>query len=108
MLNINYEFRKGILFIRFNGHLTVETSSMVKKEVTDMIIDNGIENVVFNVSDIYIVDEVGMKNMCVNFKLCQKNCSNVLLCGSKQCFDIGINREYWVENELNAFEKIRI
>ena len=33
MLNINYEFRKGILFIRFNGHLTVETSSMVKKEL---------------------------------------------------------------------------
>ena len=108
MLKVNYEFRKGILFIRLNGYLTVETASRVKEEVIDMIIDNGIKNVVFNLSDISVVDEVGIKNLQVNFELCQKSCSNVLLCGLKERFNVVFHKEHLVENELNAFEKITI
>ena len=108
MLNIDYEFRKGILFIRLIGHLTVDTAGRVKEEITDMIIDNGIKNVVFNISDISVVDEVGMKNLGINFELCKKNCNNVLLCGLNKWRSMVVNSEYLVENELSAFKKIII
>lgn len=48
MLDINYEIRKGILFIRLGGVLNKNTVSKLQNEVTDMIKDNGIRNVVFN------------------------------------------------------------
>lgn len=114
MLIINYEFRKGILFIRLNGHLTINTSNKVKEEITDMIIDNGIKNVVFNISQISLVDEIGLHDLYKNFELCRKNCGNALLCGLNKKNEFLVmncdyfNKEYLVDDELSAFKKIII
>lgn len=106
MLGINYEIRKGILFIRLTGHLTINTSNKVKEEVIDMIVDNGIKNVVFNISEISLVDTAGIQDLYNNFELCKKNCSNVLLCGLNKYLGISFNSEYLVDDELSAFKKI--
>ena len=108
MLGINYEIRKGILFIRLNGDLTINTSNKVKEEIIDMIVDNGIKNVVFNISEISLIDDTGIQELYNNFELCKKNCCNVLLCGLNKCLGINFNKDYVVENELSAFKKIVI
>ena len=52
MLDINFEFRRGVLFIRLRGILTKNTVKELDSEVTTLIRDNGIRNVVFNVSEL--------------------------------------------------------
>lgn len=112
MLNISYEFRKGILFIRLIGELTKDTSLKLEKEITDMIKDNEITNVVFNVSKLISIDETGMNNLLKNFKLCKKNNGLALLCGvNNQVLAFTKNKnlkENIIDNELSAFRKIVI
>ncbi|MBE6138301.1 MAG: STAS domain-containing protein [Firmicutes bacterium] len=83
MLNIGYEFRKGILFIRLSGVLTKNTVDKLQNEVTDMIKDNGIRNVVFNISDLNVIDIKGINSLLYNYELCKNNQGQSLLCGLK-------------------------
>ena len=53
MLDINFEFRRGILFIRLKGILSKATINDFDSLVTTLIRDNGIRNVVFNVSELW-------------------------------------------------------
>ena len=108
MLEINYEIRKGILFVRLNGYLTINTSKRIKEKVTNMIIDNGIKNVVFNISQISLIDAAGIQDLYNNVELCKKNCNNVLLCGLNKYLGIRFNKDYLIDNELSAFKKIVI
>lgn len=81
MLEINYEFRKGILFIRLNGILNKNTVDKLQNEVTDMIKDNGIRNVVFNVSGLDSIDMKGINSLLYNYELCNNNEGKSLVCG---------------------------
>lgn len=112
VLNISYEFRKGILFIRLVGELTKFTSLKLKSEITDMIEDNGITNVVFNISKLKFIDDEGISCLIKNFEICKKNNGSALLCSSnKNNKIIFSNKEIFndfIDNELSAFEKIEI
>lgn len=81
MLDINFEFRKGVLFIRLSGTLDRTTVSKLKNEVTDMIKDNGIRNVVFNLSNLESIDMRGINNLLYNYELCRNNKGRTLICG---------------------------
>ena len=52
MLDINLEFYRGILFIRLKGLLNKTTVSKLKEEVNDLVKENGIRNLVFNISEL--------------------------------------------------------
>ncbi len=113
MLSISYEFRKGILFIRLIGELTKDTSLQLKREIIDMIEDNGITNVVFNISKLIFIDSTGMNNLIKSFEMCKKNNGSALLCGlGKSTQMIFTNKDEFVGNiiddELSAFDKIVI
>lgn len=81
MLEINYEFRRGILFIRLNGILTKNTVDKLQNEVTDMIKDNGIRNVVFNIAGLKVIDMKGINSLLYNYELCHNNKGKSLVCG---------------------------
>ena len=68
MLDINIEFRKGIAFIRLAGILNKTTVGKMNDEVTDMIRDNGIRNVVFNISEIDYIDVKGINTLLYNYE----------------------------------------
>ena len=113
MLSISYEFRRGILFIRLIGELTKDTSWKLKHEITDMIKDNGITNVVFNLSKIIYIDDTGVNNFLENFTLCKKNNGSALLCGVNNNIKMAFrNNKYSmdkiIDDELSAFGKIVI
>lgn len=80
MLDINFEFRRGVLFIRLSGELTKNTIKQLDKEVTILIRDNGIRNVVFNVSKLKKIDLKGISRLFYNYELCKKNRGVSLLC----------------------------
>jgi len=81
MLDIDIEFRKGIAFIRLCGILNKVTVSKLNEEVTEMIKDNGIRNVVFNISEITYIDMKGINALLYNYELCCQNKGKILLCG---------------------------
>lgn len=115
MLNINLEFRKGILFIRLSGELTKKTVDKLNKEVTNLIESCGIRNLVFNMDNLNSIDMAGISNLYYNYELCQNNHGRSLLCGLKH----EIVRErikksrlmhymYEVTDELSAFNVIGV
>jgi len=80
MLEINMEFRKGILFIRLSGQLNEKTVEKLEKEVTDLVEENGIRNLVFNLEEVTNIDIKGINALLQNYKLCKKNDGKTLVC----------------------------
>ena len=80
MLDYDFIFKKGILFIRLKGDVTKKTSNFFDTEIDPLILDNGIKNVVFNISKLSKVDNDGIMAICNSYLKLSKE-SNVLLCG---------------------------
>ena len=72
MLDINMECRKGILFIRLGGELTKETVGKLNTEVTELVKEAGIRNIVFNVENLISIDMKGISTLFYNYELCKK------------------------------------
>lgn len=110
MLDIGFEVRKGILFVRLKGDLTEQTSFKLKREITDMIEDNGITNVVFNISNVNCIDDVGIQKLKENFIVCEKNHGHAYICINnkkiKNIFLESYSDKNIIDNELKAFTKI--
>lgn len=81
MLEINMEFRKGILFIRLIGELTKKTYQKLNDEVTIMIKENGIRNIVFNIEKLNKIDMKGISFLYYNYELCNYNKGKIMICG---------------------------
>lgn len=115
MLEINMEFRKGILFVRLCGELTKDTVQYLNDEVTKRIQDNGIRNVVFNIEELDYIDLKGVHSLFYNYEVCHKQKGKTLLCGlqnnlvTKRIKSSRLLR-YMIplENELNAFTEVCI
>lgn len=112
MLDINFEFRKGVLFIRLRGELTKKNIHKLDEEVTILIRDNGIRNVVFNVSELNKIDLKGISRLFYNYELCKKNRGiSLLCCNNKNILDKIKNTrllKYMLQtnDELSAFNFI--
>jgi Anti-anti-sigma regulatory factor (antagonist of anti-sigma factor) len=61
MLDINLEFRKGILFVRLDGRLNNLTISKFEREIISLIEDNGIGQIFFNLRNLTRIDKEGIK-----------------------------------------------
>lgn len=83
MLNINWEFHKGILFVRLKGILDKKTVNTLKEQVTNLIVENGIRNIVFNISELTSIDCYGINALLNNYELCRNNHGKSLVCGLK-------------------------
>ncbi|MBQ9181402.1 MAG: STAS domain-containing protein [Bacilli bacterium] len=106
MLEINHEFRKGVLFVRLNGCLS--NSTLFKfNEVNNIIKDNGIRDVVFNLSDLYFIDQKGIKSILKCYELITKISGNMFICGINKNIRKGIDNSNLlsqiteIENELS-------
>lgn len=82
MLNVGTEFRKGILFVRLRGELTKYTIGKLNKRVTKIVKDNGIRNIVFNFTNLKLIDIKGINAIFYNYELCKSNEGRSLMCGN--------------------------
>lgn len=114
MLTINTEFRKGIMFVRLKGELTKDTVNKLDKKVTKIVEENGICNIVFNVSDLKVIDYKGINRLLYNYELCKSNQGKILLCGnnynikSKLKKSRLLNYIYEISDELCAMKIINM
>lgn len=115
MLDIDVLFHKGILFIRLNGKLEKNTISKLKNEVTQLIKDNGIRNIVFNISNLISIDCYGINALLNNYELVKQNNGKSLICGvNNNLVKARINNSrllnymYETSNELSAINMINL
>lgn len=112
LLEVNSECRKGIFFVRLNGILTKETVKILREEITNLVIDNEIRNIVFNLSELKKIDTKGISELYYNFELCKKNKGISLICGINDSIDKQIKNARIIKyineinDELSAFNLI--
>ena len=97
MLKFTYEFRKGILFVRFYGSLVKENYLSIK---LDEIIDNfGINKIVFNICDVLAIDA-----FCIDALLNYNKDRLVMICDKGNSFDSKFkNKLRIISSEIDAF-----
>lgn len=81
MLDIETEFRHGILFIRLKGILNKKTVNILNDNVTTLIENNGFKNIVFNIENLDYIDIKGISTLFYNYELLRNNNGNLMVCG---------------------------
>lgn len=102
MLNTIIEIRKGVLFVRLNGVLNKNTMNELDNTY-NLIIDNKISNIVFNINDVEQIDKKGINKLFNIYKNVIKNNSHCYFIKNKLLNNKKI-KEF--DNELNAMEEI--
>lgn len=104
MLNINMEYRKGVLFVRLKGSLDEKTSFKLLDTLLPIIIKHGIKFLVYNFQELTSIDEIGNKSLLLGYNAIQNNNGNVLVVDNR------FNLEYFkeTENELMALEILKV
>lgn len=115
MLDINLEFHKGILFIRLSGSLNKNTVDKLNDEVNSFIKENGISNIVYNISNLKQIDCYGINALINSYEVSKTNKGKSLLCGID---DAGVkhriknsrllNYMYETSDELSAINIINL
>ena len=115
MLEIDKQFYKGILFVRLKGSLNKKTIDQLKDDVSNLIKDNGLRNIVFNISNLSSIDCYGINALLYNYELCRNNKGNSLICGFRDNIvkrrienSRLLNYMYETSNELSAINVINL
>jgi len=104
-LKVDFEFYRGILFIRLNGVLTEYSLS---NNIIDKIInDIGFKYIVFNIDNIYQIDSYGI-NYLINHNLSlNKKKGRVFICQKNNLFLAKfISKVQTITKEREVFSKI--
>ena len=92
MLNINFEFRKGIFFIRLIGDLNGESYRNKEKELIELITQNKFEYIVLNINYLTKMYYITKENKC-----------NLIICDKFKIFKTLLNNNIPnIENELEV------
>lgn len=114
MLDINVEFRKGILFIRFSGILNKYNYKELN-DISRIIKESGINNVVFNFNELSDIDKYGIKSIIKIQSYIKNNNGKCFICNGKnsylknKIYESSIMKYgYEIKDELSSFHKIMI
>lgn len=100
MLKIYTKFHDGIMFVRLDGKLSKNEVYKFKKEVTNIILENKIEKVVFNLSNLKYIDKYGISILLETNKLNEKS----LVCNASTNINNKLYSLNIIENELEALK----
>lgn len=114
MLEIDMEIRKGIMFIRLAGCLNSKTISKFNDDVERLLIDNGIRDVVLNLSNLKDIDITGINTLLESYQVCKNNHGNTILCSINNLIKDKIHNSklfnyiFEVDSEIDAMKLINI
>lgn len=80
MLDINYEFRKGIFFIRLIGEMNDKKYHNVKANLEELISINKFRYIVLNTNNINKIDLEGLKYILEIYQTSKKADSQLIIC----------------------------
>lgn len=86
MLKINFEFRKGIFFIRLIGNLNNYNYEQECKKIKELIIENKFTYIVINTNYLEKVDLNGINYLQELFNITKENKSNLIICDKNSIF----------------------
>ena len=104
MLKINYEFRKGIFFVRLIGDLDKNNYYKQENFLEELISYNGFKQVVINTDLLRNVDIYGI-NYLINFnKILRSKNTHLVLCDKTNIWrTLFGNQIQHINNELEVF-----
>ena len=111
MLDIDMEFKQGILIVRLKGILNGDTSHRFKEDLELTIKDNGIKYVLINLKKLDFIDKYGLEVIKNSYNEIVKNKGKLIICGINKLFDYNTNitdNLYQINEELTAYEIINI
>jgi len=80
MLDIDAEFRKGVLFIRLVGSLNYKTNLKFEKEIYDLIDKTGINNIVLNLYNVDSIDKLSFESILKLKNITEKSHGDLVIC----------------------------
>lgn len=86
MLRINFEFRKGIFFIRLIGNLNNQNYKKKDKILKKLIIENRFKYIVININYLDTVDLDGLNYLLEIFYITKNSESNLVICDKNSIF----------------------
>lgn len=86
MLKINFEFRKGIFFIRLIGNLNNKNYKPKDKILKNLIIENKFKYIVINTNYLEKVDLDGLNYLLEIFYFAKTNRGNLVICDKNSIF----------------------
>lgn len=114
MIDIDIEFRKGVLFVRLVGKLTKEANIKFKEELITLINRSGICNIVINLENVVDIDNLGLDTLFLLKNLVEKNDGHFVICNMPLKIERLIekrNRSLYLfktQNELTALNAFNI
>lgn len=103
MLKINFEFRKGIFFIRLIGDLNKETYKEKVAEIEKLIIENNFKYIVINTNYLKHIDLTGLNYITRFYYLTKENDSNLVICDKFKILKTLLNNNVpLIEDELEV------
>ena len=98
MLDVNIEFSKGILFVRLSGTISNNNASNIKYNIKNILEKSGIKYLVFNLSELNLLDDISLFEECNN--VINNNKGKMIICGND-------NLNYiTAKNELSALRML--
>ena len=108
MFKVDFEFRKGILFVRLKGCLTKETYLKNKKILVDTIDSIGCNYIALNIDGLTSIDIYGINYISNFYNLISNNSGKLVICDKKENISKHLlnNKIPYVVNELDLFKVI--
>lgn len=113
MLNVDVEYKKGVLFLRLIGKLNSDTKQQLD-EVLELVPTIGFKYVMINFEKLYSIDEDGINTIMNSCERLIHSEGKLLVCGYNNLIKLKIENsnilQYALEtkNELGAFKLINI
>lgn len=92
MLKINFEFRKGIFFVRLMGELSKKTSIQFENELKALIVNNKFKYIVINTNYLKAIDLSGLNYLTKICYIAYENESNLVICDRFNIFKTLLNQ----------------
>ena len=114
MLDINLEFIRGMLFIRLEGILDINTIPKLNECFNKMIHKNGIKFFILNLESLEKVDDEGLKTIIDKYFDITLHDGKLIICGYNKKYNINLelenifNQIEHTKNELTAVKLINI
>lgn len=105
MLDIDVEFRRGVLFVRVIGSLINDTKNKFKQEIENLISISGITNIVVNLDNIINMDKTGLESLYELKNVVEGENGNIVVCNVPLKLEnkIGIYKTIDELTALNTF-----
>ena len=81
MLNLDLEYKKGILFLRLNGTLNKYTSFILDDAIKKVVNKAGIKYLLINFENLKSIDMYGMNTIMNSYNKYFKDRGKLMICG---------------------------